>query len=242
MKIKPLLSTIMNIISDNVLPLSCLLCRQHCPHPLALCEACVALITSADSAQSSDTSTLLSSSSFSNTSLSSNNDNQPWDKIRYLSAYQTPLKELIQKGKFDNNLAVFKVLGQLLALQIQQQGYDPDLVIIPVPLYADRLIERGYNQANEIALPLASQLSLSINNDTVVRVKKAQTQHFLSKQQRLLNAAHLFECMAFVPKKVAIIDDVYTTGATMRSICTCLKNAGTQMIEVWIIARTLKAS
>jgi len=48
--------------------------------------------------------------------------------------------------------------------------------------------------------------------------------------------------MSSVPKKVAVIDDVFTTGATMRSICSCLQNAGAEIIEVWIIARTLKPS
>lgn len=227
MNIKHQLTTVKSVFSDHFLPLSCLLCHQNCPHPLALCKACASLITE-------------------NTVEAPNYplkvEGESWDKIRYLSAYQTPLKELIQKGKFDNNLAVFKALGLLFAEQIMQQGYDSDIQIIPVPLHINRFIERGYNQANELALPLAKHLNLPINNQVAIRVQEAKTQHLLTKRQRIRNADQLFEVKATVPKKVAIIDDVFTTGATMRSISACLKNAGAEMIEVWIIARTLKAS
>lgn len=227
MTMKHQLSIAKQILFDHFLPLSCLLCHQHCSHPIALCEACTGLFTT---------------NIVEKNTLTLETPNQIWDKFRYLSTYQTPLKELIQKGKFNNNLSVFKSLGQLLAEQILLQGYDPDLVLIPVPLHSSRLLERGYNQANEIALPLARRLKLPINNQVVVRSQEAKTQHLLSKQQRILNANQLFEVKATVPNKVAIIDDVFTTGATMRSISTCLQNAGTDTIEVWIIARTLKAS
>ena len=221
------LSTIKQICFDHCLPLSCLLCGQHCPHPLALCKACTGLVNANNLEQANQ---ILE------------HENPIWDKFRYLSTYQTPLKELIQKGKFNDNLAVFKTLGQLFAQQILLQGYDPDLILIPVPLHSSRLLERGYNQANEIALPLAKMLKLTINNLVVVRSQEAKIQHLLTKQQRIRNAEQLFEVKATVPKKVAIVDDIFTTGATMRSICTCLKNAGVEIIEVWIIARTLKAS
>jgi ComF family protein len=221
------LGCIKQVVFDHFLPLSCLLCRQLCPHPVALCSTCLDLITINNVDENKlESETLL----------------QNWDKFRYLSAYQTPLKELIQKGKFYDNLAIFKVLGQLLAQQILQQGYDPDLVLIPVPLHSNRLVDRGYNQANEIALPLAKILQLPINNQVLIRSHEAKTQHLLTKQQRILNADKLFEVKATVPNKVAIVDDVFTTGATIRSICTCLQNAGVEIVEVWIIARTLKAS
>jgi ComF family protein len=224
---KQQLSTIKQTFFDHFIPLSCLLCRQHCPHPIALCNACIGLINANNVEES-------------NVSLECRD--QTWEQFRYLSTYQTPLKELIQTGKFNDNLAVFKTLGQLFAQQILLEGYDPDLVMIPVPLHSSRLLERGYNQANEIALPLARTLDLTINNHIVIRSQAAKTQHLLSKQQRVSNADQLFEVKATVPKKVAIVDDVFTTGATISSISSCLKNAGVEIIEVWIIARTLKAS
>ncbi|PCJ45136.1 MAG: hypothetical protein COA74_16260 [Gammaproteobacteria bacterium] len=210
------------LLLDQFFPLTCLLCRLPSPHPLAICLTCRQLISHDDS-------------------FADRFDDTDYP-IRYLSAYQSPVKELIQRGKFQDNLAVFKVLGQLLAQQIETQGFDPELVIIPVPLHNNKLLTRGYNQANEIALPLAKQLSLQINNNCVIRVQEAKTQHFLSKKQRMANAQQLFQIKATVPKKVAVVDDVFTTGATMSSITACLKNAGVELIEVWIIARTLKQS
>jgi len=206
---------------DLLFPLSCLLCKQLCPHPRALCSACVDLIPQAHS---------------------DCEQTEVWHKMRSLCAYQTPVKELIAAGKFQHNLAALNVLGQLLAQIIQQHHYDNELVLIPVPMHPKKLVERGYNQAYEIALPLAKQLGLTINNHCISRTEESKTQHFLSRKQRQLNAEQLFQVKGFVPKKVAVIDDVFTTGATMRSICTCLQNAGAETIEVWIIARTLKAS
>jgi len=213
---------------DQLLPLSCLLCHQPCHHPMSLCLACQTLISIPDG--------------LSQIEVSDNTTLTRWQSIRCLAAYESPIKELILLGKFQKNLAALKMLGFLFANIIAAQGYDPELVLIPVPLHKNRLLLRGYNQALEIALPIAKKLDLKINNHCIYRAKEAQTQHFLSRKQRADNAQDIFQVKHPIPKKIAVIDDIFTTGSTMQSLCACLYAAGAETIEVWIIARTLKQS
>ncbi|MCP3673874.1 MAG: ComF family protein [Gammaproteobacteria bacterium] len=222
------LKSIILFCLDHLLPLSCLLCRKSCDHPKSLCTACQQLI--------------LPPEEFSQYEVTTLSNDCYWQAIRCLSAYQTPIKEIIHQGKFNKNLASLKLLGQLFAEQLLIQTYDPELVLVPVPLHPSRLMERGYNQALEITLPIAKTLQLTINHQCVTRIDKAKTQHFLKRQQRIDNAQDIFQAIKPVPKKIAIIDDVYTTGSTMRSLCSCLQKTGAQTIEVWIIARTPKQS
>ena len=224
-------SQIKNYCLDLLLPLSCLLCHQHCHHPLSICSACQKLIRPP--------------MTVSQIEYAANNDSKQipyWQSIRCLCAYESPIKELILMGKFEKNLAALKALGSLFSDVILAQGYDPDLVLIPVPLHHDRLLERGFNQALEIALPIAKKLHLKIDNHCVYRAIAAKTQHFLTRKERKNNARNIFQVKRPIAKKVALIDDVFTTGATMQSLCYCLQDAGVEIIEVWIIARTLKQS
>ena len=214
---------------DTLLPLSCLLCGFNSKHPLSLCNECQTIINQQKHHHQLQ-------------SLTTKQHDLPWQRAIFLSPYQSPVKELIQKGKFQQNLAAFKTLGLMLARHIEDQTYDPDRVLIPVPTHQGRLNERGYNQAHQIAKALAQFLKLTINQQCVIRTDEAHTQHLLSKKQRMKNAQNIFSVNGQVPKKIAVIDDVYTTGETMKSICNCLQIAGAENIEVWIIARTLKHS
>ncbi len=216
---------------DQLLPASCLLCRLHCYHPISLCKTCQTLIIHPE-----DTNRLNSNP------LPAEVTDPLWQRAVFLSPYETPIKELIHQGKFKHNLAALKTLGLLFAKYIASHPYDPELVLVPVPVHQTRLLERGYNQALELARPIAKTLNLRIDQRCLSRKDEASTQHLLNRQQRKHNTDNIFRINTTVPKKVAVIDDVFTTGETMRSICSCLNKAGTETIEVWIIARTLKQS
>lgn len=172
---------------DHLLPLSCLLCRKSCHHPKSLCTACQTLITRP--------------CVFPQYEITQLSDDCYWQTIRCLSAYQTPVIEIIHQGKFNTNLAALKLLGQLFAGQLIMQSYDTELVLVPVPLHHTRLIERGYNQALEITLPIAQKLQLTINHQCVRRIGKAKTQHFLKRRQRIDNTQDIFQVINPVPKK-----------------------------------------
>ncbi len=114
-------------------------------------------------------------------------------------------------------------------------------VLIPVPLHKTRLLERGFNQADEVAGVLSKMLKIKVDRKSLRRVKETQSQSGLSLDKRRKNILHAFE---FSPRNqyrsVAIIDDVITTGSTMTEICRLLSRSGIKTIEVWSLARALK--
>jgi len=86
---------------------------------------------------------------------------------------------------------------------------------------------------------LSKKLSLPINNSCIIRALENKTQHFLNRKQRNRNTKNIFQVVGAVPKRIVIIDDILTTGATVKSLSQCLNDAGAESIEVWIIAKTL---
>lgn len=219
-------------VCDQILPLVCVNCGNDAAYPISLCEACKTSI-----------------SHFHQLSPKEENGQVRWQKLCYLSKYRSPTKELIHRGKFQNELPALKVLGQLLGysilnnLGLNQNLIDRECVIIPIPLHKSRLTSRGFNQAYEIAVPVSKILGLKIERNLVIRKVAAKIQHELSREERIKNAVNLFAVRQkrhlVIPKKVVLIDDIYTTGATINSLCECLIDAGVQSIEVWIIAKTL---
>ncbi|MGO1502482.1 MAG: ComF family protein [Marinobacter sp.] len=111
-------------------------------------------------------------------------------------------------------------------------------LLIPSPMLAARRRARGFNQARDIAEHLGEALDIPVGIGVVRRVRKVQAQRGLSREARLANLRGVFEVCANVPEKVAIVDDVVTTGATMRALAQTLRHAGATDIQVWALART----
>lgn len=145
--------------------------------------------------------------------------------------------------KFQHALTNARLLGELLAEKIQQDWYRekslPD-VIIPIPLHKKRLRERGFNQALEIARFTAKKLHLPIDASSSLRTKPTLAQTTLSAKERQKNLRGAFLIKEnFRYQKVAVIDDVITTGHTMMAFCQALKNQGAAQIDVWCCARAI---
>jgi ComF family protein len=113
--------------------------------------------------------------------------------------------------------------------------------LIPVPLHADRLRERGFNQAVELARPIARHFGLPLNLKGVRRVLPTPPQSDLSRKQRLKNIRGAFEVVQGIAQPVSghvvIIDDVMTTGSTADELAKVLRRAGAERVEVWVCAR-----
>ena len=106
-------------------------------------------------------------------------------------------------------------------------------LVIPVPLYRGRERERGFNQAELIAL----RLGLPMNSRLLRRRKNTPSQTGLSRNERKRNLAGAFEMRSSVSGTVIVVDDVYTTGSTMNEIARTLKRAGAERVEVLTVAR-----
>ncbi len=153
--------------------------------------------------------------------------------------YEDPVKHLIHALKFNRKLYVARVLGELMAGHYEQQGARPD-VIIPVPLHPGRLRERGFNQALELARPVAARLHIPINIHACARTRGTAAQSDLPAAQRAKNIQGAFAMRAQLHvRRVAIIDDVMTTGATANELAGMLIAHGVEEVHIWVCARAV---
>lgn len=108
-----------------------------------------------------------------------------------------------------------------------------------MPLHKKRLRERGFNQALEIAKPIARHFKIPLDNDSIVRSKHTEPQTTLSAQQRQTNLLEAFTIKKpLTVRHIVIFDDVITTGATVKNLAALLKNDGCERIDVYCIARS----
>lgn len=153
--------------------------------------------------------------------------------------YAYPLDHLVQGLKFRNELACGSVLGQLFARCLLARGEPLPDAIVPVPLAPRRYRQRGYNQASELALAIRRATGIAVTSDVAIRQRETAEQAGLDRKARRRNVSGAFT--AVVPlrvRHVAILDDVVTTGSTVRELAEVLQQAGAEQVAVWAIART----
>ncbi len=164
-----------------------------------------------------------------------------FDRLCALFNYQPPITKLIMGLKFGKKLAYGRVMGELLAEQLESRWYQnltlPE-AIIPVPLHIDRFRKRGFNQALELLWPVHKKTNIPILVDTCVRIRKTTAQAQLDKSRRKRNLKSAFQIVKpILFEHVAIMDDVVTTGSTVNALTHMLKEAGVIMVDVWCICR-----
>ena len=153
--------------------------------------------------------------------------------------YAPPLKQLITQLKFHGNLTYAPLLAQNFINSIKLRGNALPDCIIPVPLHYQRLRERGFNQALELARIIAKQLKIPFDYSLCRRNKATPFQSGLNAKQRKQNLRNAFSVTKpHSYTHVAIFDDVVTTGTTVNELARKLKESGVEIIEVWAIART----
>ena len=152
--------------------------------------------------------------------------------------YEFPLVELIHRFKYRGQISLGRLLGTLLARRLAARGRARVDAIVPVPLHPAREARRGYNQAREIAAFVADALRLPLHDGLARRIRHTEEQAALPAIVRAANVRGAFEIRtAAPPLRVAIVDDVLTTGATAGELARSLRAAGCRHIEVWAVAR-----
>ena len=161
----------------------------------------------------------------------------PWDAAWVPFRYEWPLAQLEARFKFGADLAAGRTLS-LLWRASQAPHALPD-AIVPVPLHHSRLRKRGYNQALELAKPLAKHFGIPLLRDGLRRSRATHAQTELTAIQRRRNVRGAFEAHfeGKAPEHVAVLDDVFTTGATLAECARVLKRAGAARVDVWALAR-----
>ena len=133
--------------------------------------------------------------------------------------------------------------GQLAEIFMRESCMEAD-VIVPVPLYRQRERERGYNQAELIAKPLAKRLGLPIKPILLVRTKPRPEKQVLSLEERWESVRGAFATRAGSQvdnRRVLLVDDVLTTGATLDACARALREAGAKSVVCLTVARTARS-
>lgn len=151
--------------------------------------------------------------------------------------YAFPIDVAIKALKFHRKLYYVPAFVDILAAQLVLLPDDIDAVV-PVPLHWRRELQRGFNQAAELAAPIAKQLNLPLLRG-VRRRAATPFQSGLSASERQRNLAGVFACRRLARcRHSLIVDDIYTTGATANSLASALFDHGVQQVSLLTLART----
>ena len=160
-----------------------------------------------------------------------------FDAALALFNYDFPLDKLVQSYKYAHRLSLGSYLGKQLAAACNKLVAD---LIIPLPLHPERLRERGFNQALELARPLSKALHIPIDATSCTRTRNTPAQANLAWREREKNIRGAFHCSAdFGGKQLLLIDDVMTTGASLNECARTLKLHGANSVTVLVLARAL---
>jgi ComF family protein len=151
--------------------------------------------------------------------------------------YGFPVDRMIRRLKYRGRLPHARLLGELLGHAVRRFK-TPPAAIVPVPLHRRRLRQRGFNQAREIAAAVARVTALPLRDRLCARRLDTPPLWSLDPSRRRSELTQAFECRDTPPPRVAIVDDVLTTGATATSLATILRRAGALHVEVWAVARS----
>lgn len=209
-------------VESLLAPPLCVLCgRPGLPGPLDLCAACLATLPGApegDAPLAFDYALVCC----------------PW-------RFDFPVDALVRALKFHGERCHARVLGTLLARARARAPAALPALLVPVPLHPRRLRARGYNQAAELAAFAARELGLPLERHALRRLRATREQSSLRSRDRAANVRGAFAATrSLAGLRVALVDDVVTTGSTAAAAASALRDAGAAAIELWVVARATR--
>ena len=177
----------------------------------------------------------------------------PWVSTVAPFIYSPPLSRVVEGLKSGNGLREARILGGMLAPAIRAR-YRGDVLpdaLIAMPLTRRRRRQRGYNQAELLASVICREIDRPVLKGALVRTRHAPPQRTLPRSARLRNVRGAFDVRhslrkrifartaEAMPKRIALVDDVTTTGATVRAASETLRRAGVEEVHVWVAAKTV---
>lgn len=168
-------------------------------------------------------------------------ENRKYEKLLYLFKYESLIRKLILRYKFSNKA----YLNHFFANEIIKDEKTRELLkqydmIIPVPMHKKKMQKRGYNQTELVANELEKSLGIPARKDILSKVINTITQSKLGGKARQNNIQHAFfikNDIEVEDKKIILLDDIYTTGATSEECSRVLKEAGASEVLVLVLAK-----
>ncbi len=160
------------------------------------------------------------------------------DSTVVLTDYIYPFDRYVHTIKYHQQPQLLRSVAAELARRILLHGTELPDMIIPVPLHVSRVRQRGFNQASLLARHIGQSLDIPVI-EAAVRNRKTQSQSGLDHKQRRNNVYGAFSLKQDVEvKRIAICDDVITTGATINELARLFRDNGCEEIQAWALART----
>ncbi len=165
-------------------------------------------------------------------------DPPEFEQVSCAFLFEGPIRAAIHQLKYRGarHLAEPMVQAALTELSVP-----PSDLVVPVPLHPRRLAERGYNQSALLAQALSAITNLSLVDNALQRVKDTPAQVSLPGKERWLNVRGAFHADpgAFAHQSVLLLDDVATTGSTLRAAARAIKRSGARQVDALIMARAV---
>jgi len=225
---------ILSFLLDVIFPRTCPICRQPLYEEQVLCSECMARLNRTEQALQRDNET---------EACFVHQRHFAWGGCWLFYQKNTPLQKVIHRAKFgQGNPLLWYQLGVQAAKDWQDTGFFDSIDwIVPMPLHKRRLRERGFNQSEWIAKGLSSVLLIPMDTEHLTRYKFTKMQSmssFEERQKGVNNAFRINHPEEWYGKTILLVDDIITTGATMRSAMDAFEHIYGCKIVVFALAKT----
>jgi ComF family protein len=166
----------------------------------------------------------------------------PYDRVISITAYKGSMAELIQLFKYNNYDYLIELFSALMIKHLLRIGFNLSSydIITSVPLHISKLKDRGYNQSSILAKSLANYFKIPFRDDIIYEKNQRISQTKLEKKEREENVRGAFLVKdAVIDKKIIIVDDIFTTGSTLKECSISFKEKGAKNITAITLSKTL---
>jgi len=218
------------LLLNLIFPPRCIFCENLMPADtrINICKSCA------------DTIPLSNSYMYLKTDKTEYANTDACDVFLWVYQYSGAVKAAIRRYKFHNKPSYFRTFSQILAYEIKNKLDIENIeMILCVPLHKQRERMRGYNQARLLSRAVSRELNIPDKSNLLVRVKNTKPQSLLGKEQRSENIKGAFRVVnenEIKGKKILLIDDILTTGATLNECARVLKEAGAIQVNAAVIS------